>query len=288
MDDRDTIFAHQAEAVRRLARHFEKVTVLTGVIGEASVPANVEVFSSHWTPGSSFKNIVFFYKSALAIFRKSYRPVVFSHMTDVQCALISPITKIFRIKHCLWYAHKSRSKYLSWSYFFVDRVLTSTHGSFPFQGRKVRVIGQAIDPELFQWKPASQKPLTRLIHVGRFDPSKNAEMILSAVSKAREGFPNLELTFIGSPSSVKHDAYHSKFLNKIRVDSEYSWVKLLDSVPRSELPNYLSNKDIFIHAFEGSLDKTLIEATFTGLPVVTINREYIFQFGSWGRGRHPS
>ena len=31
----------------------------------------------------------------------------------------------------------------------------------------------------------------------------------------------------------------------------------------------------------GSLDKTLIEATLSGLPVVTTNPEYLENFGSW-------
>jgi hypothetical protein len=109
-------------------------------------------------------------------------------------------------------------------------------------------------------------------------------MILSAVSNTRDVFPNLELTFIGSPSSVKYDSYHSNFLEMINIEPDYSWVDLIDSVPRDKLPSYFAKKDIFIHAFEGSLDKTLIEATLTGLPVVTINREYTLQFGTWGQG----
>ena len=36
-----------------------------------------------------------------------------------------------------------------------------------------------------------------------------------------------------------------------------------------------------MHAYKGSLDKTLIEATLAGLPVVTLNLEYLHIFGSW-------
>jgi hypothetical protein len=45
-----------------------------------------------------------------------------------------------------------------------------------------------------------------------------------------------------------------------------------------------SDYGIFLNLFSGSLDKTLIEATFLGLPVVTWNREYCFQFGTWSKG----
>jgi hypothetical protein len=47
------------------------------------------------------------------------------------------------------------------------------------------------------------------------------------------------------------------------------------------LPEILQTYDCFIHSFQGSLDKTLVEATFSGLPVITINNEYRKIFGSW-------
>ena len=45
----------------------------------------------------------------------------------------------------------------------------------------------------------------------------------------------------------------------------------------------LNGNDVFIHAFQGSLDKTLIEATLAGLPVITINNEYLNEFGTWSQ-----
>jgi hypothetical protein len=47
------------------------------------------------------------------------------------------------------------------------------------------------------------------------------------------------------------------------------------------LPEILQTYDCFIHSFQGSLDKTIVEATFSGLPVITINNEYRKTFGSW-------
>ena len=41
--------------------------------------------------------------------------------------------------------------------------------------------------------------------------------------------------------------------------------------------------DFFLHAYRGSLDKALLEATCHGLPVVTLNKEFIEIFGKWGR-----
>jgi hypothetical protein len=47
------------------------------------------------------------------------------------------------------------------------------------------------------------------------------------------------------------------------------------------LPEILQTYDCFIHSFQGSLDKSIVEATFSGLPVITVNNEYREIFGSW-------
>jgi len=60
------------------------------------------------------------------------------------------------------------------------------------------------------------------------------------------------------------------------------WLNFRGSIPRSETPKILGGNDIFIHGYQGSLDKTLIEATLVGLPVATINLEYHAEFGVWG------
>ena len=62
---------------------------------------------------------------------------------------------------------------------------------------------------------------------------------------------------------------------------QLGWLKFTPHIPRSLLPEILQTYDCFIHSFQGSLDKTIVEATFSGLPVITINNEYRKTFGSW-------
>ena len=99
-------------------------------------------------------------------------------MTEVQSAVTSPFTKIFGIKHYLWYAHTSKSIYLRFSSLFVDGILTSTYGSCPIQKSNTFVIGQSIKPQQFQFHNHTlQKNKINFIHVGRMDPSKEIEKI---------------------------------------------------------------------------------------------------------------
>jgi glycosyltransferase involved in cell wall biosynthesis len=97
-------------------------------------------------------------------------------------------------------------------------------------------------------------------------------------------YPEVTLEIVGSPSSDLYKQYSQDIISKFSLAPYNSWLKFTSYIPREDLPKLLRGKDGFIHGFQGSLDKTLVEATFSGLPVVTINREYLNNFGSWGSG----
>jgi hypothetical protein len=50
----------------------------------------------------------------------------------------------------------------------------------------------------------------------------------------------------------------------------------------------MASADFFVHAYEGSLDKTLIESTLVRLPVITLNQEYHAIFGTWSGDKIPT
>ena len=101
------------------------------------------------------------------------------------------------------------------------------------------------------------------------------------VKNLRSNFPDLKLEVIGSPSSDRYKDYESNVKAKFDSEVQLGWLKFTPHIPRSSLPEILQTYDGFIHSFQGSLDKTIVEATFSGLPVITINHEYRKIFGSW-------
>jgi glycosyltransferase involved in cell wall biosynthesis len=175
------------------------------------------------------------------------------------------------------------------AYLFLDGIITSTEGSCPISSDKVFPIGQAIDEETFKLKALKPRiDLHRGVHVGRLDPSKNLEIIFTSVSSLRKTFPELSITQIGSPSTSF--AKSESDLLRIKWDAaiKEGWISIEGSITRAKLPLLFNNYDVFFHAYIGSLDKSLIEATMSGLPVVTINPEYLLEFGSWGNDSNPS
>jgi hypothetical protein len=66
-------------------------------------------------------------------------------------------------------------------------------------------------------------------------------------------------------------------------DIELGWLEFHESVPR-EMAGFIFPKfDALIHSFQGSLDKVLVEAIFSGIPVVTINLPFVKEFGRWSQ-----
>jgi glycosyltransferase involved in cell wall biosynthesis len=282
MDLDNPVLSHQVEAVESLSEHFEQTFVISGKIGRYRNNPRITVVDSNWIPGQSIRNSVkFLLRISKTILQNRSKVVVFSHMTEVQSALIAIPLRIMRVPHFLWYAHAHESIYLKWVHFWATGIITSTNGSCPIKSRKVHVVGQAINLSTFRMTKENTSPMKSLVHIGRTDPSKGIETIYEVVSRVRKDFPELALTFIGEPSNLEARQQFDSFVCKTVADQNEGWLQLHPSIPREQISETLLNHDIFIHAFRGSLDKSILEATAVGLPVVTQNTEYLNLFGQW-------
>ena len=283
MDQGHPLLSHQAQAVNRLAGQFKRVFVITGSKGKCDIPSNVTIFSINWKNGNRIRSSIRFLRIAAPLVLK-VRPVsIFSHMTEVQSLLIAPLSKVFGIRHYLWYAHSHRSLYLRWCELMLTGIISSTPGSCPTKHGHRHIIGQAIDSDEYAFILPNNNRLVRLVHVGRFDPSKNIRGIIESVICFQQRYPETSFTQIGNPSTKKAQQYASDIKSQFNKN-----IIFLDSIQRSNIPDTLREYNCFIHAYRGSLDKALIEATMLGLPVVTLNGEYQNIFGTWVNLPNPS
>jgi glycosyltransferase involved in cell wall biosynthesis len=285
MDKNHPLLSHQVDVATLLAKKFNQTLVLTA--GEIPEVANgIKAISTNWVEGKTLRNVFRFYRNSLPVLWSSRKnSVIFSHMTDVQSGLLSPISKLLGVPHYLWYAHTHKSIYLKFASFFVDGIVTSTLGSCPISSTKVHAIGQAIDEKQFEFTFRQKNAaLNRAVHVGRFDPSKRLDYIFSQINSLRLSFPELCITQVGSPSTPTARIEANRILQEWNSGLSEGWIMVQPSIRRQDLPNLLKEFDIFFHGYIGSLDKSLVEATMSGLPVVTVNPEYLEEFGSWSKG----
>ena len=280
MDENNPIFAHQADAVAALARNFEKIVVISQTVGRVDVPANVLIVDLNWKYKEDILNTLKFLFALIKICFTEKPNLVFSHMTEKLSLLAFLPLKVLGIRHFLWYAHTSASFSLRISAKFVDKIFTSTSGSCPINSPKVRVLGQAIDFSKFNGTSVQTDYPKKFIHVGRLDSSKNIQLLIDQTLLNDLGN---SLTLVGAPSNPAASQYWDSLKAKNRELLNSKRLIEMGPIPRSELPNLLRKYEVFIHAFEGSLDKSILEATACGLPVITINPEYISIFGCWSK-----
>jgi glycosyltransferase involved in cell wall biosynthesis len=281
MSGKSQVFSHQVETAILLSQSFSSTTVVSGKVESGLTIDDVQICSSHWREGQNLRNSFRFLRQVVPVLVRKRNLVVFSHMTNIQSLLLLPLTKMFRIQHYLWYAHVSSHWSIKILGRYLDGILTSTPGSCPLKGERVFYLGQSVDPSMFKFKEDFASPIAKFVHVGRFDPSKKIETILSFILEYRDKNPCATIEIIGSPSSSSTEGYRQAICTQ--YGEADSWVKFTPALPRESLPGRLLQFDCFVHAFQGSLDKTLIEATLSGLPVITLNTEYERIFGPWGK-----
>jgi hypothetical protein len=97
----------------------------------------------------------------------------------------------------------------------------------------------------------------------------------------RESDSNTSLSVYGKSMNKESESYIDQLKEQFYLDFIRGHFSINSALARDKISQEMKKYGIFINLFSGSLDKTLIEATFMGLPVVTWNREFCNQFGTW-------
>lgn len=285
MDSQNPVFPHQIEIIEDLSKTWDLLCVITyeaNVEEIIRLPKNIRVFNLNWHKYPIVFSAIKFLFIFLYLFITQRRFVIFSFMTETLSALIAPFSRLMNIWHVLWYAHTSHPKRLTWCHFWVDRIVTSTPESISLKSQKIVPIGQAVNQNIFRClhrQITDNRSQTKLIHVGRLDPSKNITTLIS-VFHSKFASSEAILHLVGSPTRG-NEHYLMEIKSKIRELGLESRIFLHGSQNQNRVKELLCQSDIFLHAFIGSLDKTLIEAVFCKTFVITANVNFIEEFGSF-------
>ncbi len=131
---------------------------------------------------------------------------------------------------------------------------------FPFLTKKIYVIPNYVDVELFKPDKARHLKHERLCYVGRLVPQKNLPRLIIALSE----IPGSSLIVIGDGGQKPE---LEQLAHEYQVD-----VQFLGVIPHSELPEVINSCQIFIlpSLYEGH-PKALIEAMACGVPAIGTN-----------------
>lgn len=280
MDRRSPVLAWQERLASELARHCERVVVLTERRGQYEQHGNLEVRE---VPRALLRPPLRWLGGPWAMAgpvrqwsRRERFDVCFVHMSSSWAYRLWPALHPLGIPILLWYAHGTVSWRLRLAHRSATRVVTSSAEGFRIPSGKVELVGQAIDTELFRPPPRAERR-DEVVYVGRISPRKEIGGLLDAFAALRRLTPDaaLRLRLVG-PTLNRADRAYARTL-RARAEA-------LGIAPHVDWAGPLSMPEtahLYAHAFvhlnlsrTGSMDKTVLEALACGCPVVTSNEAF--------------
>jgi glycosyltransferase involved in cell wall biosynthesis len=272
--------------INEFAKYCEQVTVICLYKGEYELPTNVRVLSlgKERISQKSIKSKVHKVRSniiQLILFyrfiwqeRKNY-DTVFVHMNQIYIVLGGLYWRAMNKKIALWFTHKSVNLTLRIAEKLADIIFTASKESFRIDSDKIRIVGHGIDTDKFHFERLEKnRDIFKIVTVGRISPSKDYETLIKAVEEIQKTgiISGLEVKIIGGPGLPEQEKYFEKLKKLVSEKSLDSIIIFTGAVPARRRYDVYKNADLFVHMSQtGSLDKVVLEAMASSMPIVTCN-----------------
>jgi glycosyltransferase involved in cell wall biosynthesis len=281
VDAEDPVLGATVAKLKALAARCDELVVLTDRTGLHDLPANcvIRTFGASTRLGRGAR-----YLRALVPMVASRRPpdALIAHMCPIYLVLASPFTKLRRVPTVLWYTHWAVHRTLRLATALADVALSVDRRSFPLDLPKVAGIGHGIDVAQFAARTERSSnggaPL-RLLALGRTSPTKAFDTVIKAVAQLRQEGVGLTLDIHG-PSMTEEEWGHRRELQRlIEAEGLGDSVRLLDPVPRVEVPELMRSVDAVVNTTlgqtsGGALDKVVYESAASAVPVIACNPHF--------------
>ncbi|MBI2097077.1 MAG: glycosyltransferase [Candidatus Sungbacteria bacterium] len=196
-------------------------------------------------------------------------------MAPVYAIVAYPFAWRYRTPMALWYVHRHVDLKLRLAEKLVDGVFSASPESFRLPSKKVSFLGHGVDTDLFA-PPAAVPAGFVMLTAGRISRSKRVDFLLRAVARAREHLPSAWKFMIVGGLITGDDARYRQELDKLIRDLGMGeHVSFEGEVPYRGMPSYYQKAHMFLHASAtGSIDKAVLEAMSTALPVVSSSEAF--------------
>ncbi len=181
---------------------------------------------------------------------------VFVHMNPEYCVAAGWYWRLRGKKIGLWYTHKAVNVRLRIATLFANIIFTASKESFRLNSSKVHVMGHGIDTNFFTPDPSVHRG-DHYLSVGRLSKSKRHDLAILVA-----GNDGQKLKIAGEGPELENLKEEARVA---RVDVEF-----LGPLTHAQLRDEYRKASQLIHTSEtGSLDKVVLEALASGLPIMT-------------------
>ena len=255
------------EWVNKISEQFESVDVICLEKGCYNVRKNVTVLSMGKEKGNSkLSQILNFYKYII----ERDHDMTFVHMNPIWVVLGWPVWFLKSTKINMWYAHVSNTLKLKLATLLCNKVISSTEDSFVIKTKKLNVVGQGIDTDLFNGEIKYRGEELKIVSTSRISRDKD---FLTAF-KALKGIKFRYKFDIYGQAVTSDDITCLNELRSYAKENSLN-VEFKGLVKHDSLPKLYRDYDIFVNQSRtDSLDKAVLEAMSCRMLVLTSNNSF--------------
>ena len=178
----------------------------------------------------------------------------------------------------LWYVHKHAGLRLKVATFLVNYVFTVSPESFRLKSSKVKVLGHGIDTTLYAGPRKvvdTQQERKRILMLGRISRSKRIDVGIELLKFFVDEKEEYELVIVGEPMGVRDEEYLLTLQRQVEDLSLGDLVSFAGGVVHADTKKHYMNASLFLHTSEtGSVDKVVLEALASSLPVISTSEAF--------------
>lgn len=258
VDRRDPVLGFFHRWIEEFSKHCEKVTVIGQFTGTYNFPDNVEVLSLGKERGASRAMQMCRFWYLIWAKQKQY-DTVFVHMVPLWIVMGCDSWIVLRKRMYLWYEARGARWPLKVALLVVRKVFSASKHGMPITTKKSVITGHGIDTE--RYAPGTgEREKGLLLTVSRITRAKKLHVLVQALSELPREF---HLTIVGAPITKEDEKVITELRDLIMRLNLKSRVVIESLSPKNVLP-LLQRAEVFIHASETSLDKSILEAMSCG------------------------
>lgn len=286
VDKNDSNLGFFCEWLEEFARQVDNLYVIANRVGAYNLPKNVTVVSLGKEDGAGRITRLFYFWKYLVNFLPRAQGILV-HMCPEYVIYGGWIARLFHKKIGLWYLHKSLTWKLKLSSLLVNYIFTAHSDGIPLKSDKVAVTGHGINLDIFYFnKKEESADNLRLLTVGRIAESKNLLFLVKfAIILQQKLDKPVEFIIIGGPYLAEDIKYletikqyiqeQPSFAKATQGKKEEEIVDFIGTIAHKDLGEYYKKADIFLNASRtGGVDKAVLEAIVSGVPVITSNSAF--------------
>ena len=263
--------------VRALAERVDFIHVITMSAGRIEVQENVRVYSVGKERGySESRRAIEFYRHLFHILKEDRIDACFSHMIPIFSVLAGPVLKFKSIPLMTWYAHPSLPPVLRLAHWFSDRMVTALTTSYPYRHNKLVVLGQGIDPTIFQNQDSVPADPPIILCAGRLSPSKDHGTLIEATRLLCQRYDRpFRTVVVGGPADARDESYVQSLHKRIDDLGLKGKVSIEPPVAMRDLPSWFGRCTLHVNLTRtGFGDKVACEAMACSRPCLVANEGY--------------